>query len=265
MKSTGIESEQNDLSSSLRVNGEGTRLGLGIGMFSRQSRCFVFSECTQTDYARPKWTHKGAELPFNLLSRLAKHHYYTRTHRPQPITPVFQMSASLRCLTEFIQVNDVQSISSVTINLCLHSHPNPSSPHQSAIMSSRSARAQADAERRFISALQGWKLANQELQGVIEQRQRLTSELEELTLLMDEMAHLEPHDELYRMVGPIMQPVPVAQGREQVAARRKRVEEDRERMQRREQALSIQQKKMRMELSEMQRQLPHIPDSIYSV
>ena len=128
-----------------------------------------------------------------------------------------------------------------------------------------SARAVAALEASFLSGLSGWKLANQELDSVASLSAREASRLEELELVGAELALLEPGALLYRMVGPILQPMTVDEGRRVNEQRARSAREEHARLTKRQQALAQQQKQRRSQLLALQRQLPHIPDSIYSV
>lgn len=125
--------------------------------------------------------------------------------------------------------------------------------------------AAAHAESQFVSHLSAWKLAEQELQSVVAQRAKYASQVEELQLVEDEMALLEPDAQLYKMIGPVLQPTPVADGLKQVQQRVKYLRDEHARCLTREKKLGEQQREKRIQLMEMQKKLPNVPNSIYSV
>jgi len=128
-----------------------------------------------------------------------------------------------------------------------------------------SARQTALLEARFLSALSAWKLANQELDELSSQRASLQSQREELELVQDEINRLEDGAIMYRAVGPVLQPLALADARKSTGSRAKLVGEELTRLGKREHALAEKQRERRAQLHQLQQQLPHIPEAVYDV
>jgi prefoldin beta subunit len=135
----------------------------------------------------------------------------------------------------------------------------------SSSSSTPSARQLAALEARFLSSLSGWKVANHELDELASQVANLTSEREELQLVQGELERLEPEALVYRAVGPLLQPLSLGDARTSTDRRAKLVAEELTRLGKREQALAEKQRQRRMQLHDMQKQLPHIPEAVYTV
>jgi len=131
--------------------------------------------------------------------------------------------------------------------------------------SASSARATALSESRFLSALSGWKLANQQLDELGAAISTLDAQREELELVGDELARLEEDALLYRAVGPVLNPITLQEARSSHETRSKNTSEELTRLRKRERLLAEQQRERRQQLQQQLKQLPHIPQAIFDV
>jgi chaperonin cofactor prefoldin len=128
-----------------------------------------------------------------------------------------------------------------------------------------SSRATAALESEFLTSLSAWRLAGQELDSLMSQKSRLQSESEERALLSDEFSLLDSTSVCYRMIGPLMSEITLQQAKESTEKRTKMAAEEQSRLEKRIRVLADMQRGRIEKLRQMQRQLPNIPDAIYSV
>lgn len=114
---------------------------------------------------------------------------------------------------------------------------------------SLAAAAAARLESEFVSHLSSWKLVQQDLDRIIQARQTCESQREELELLLSEFEHLEAEAQLYKMIGPILQPIEKTNSIQQVTKKLQYVKEEAERCAKREKHLAAQQKEKKQQVS----------------
>ena len=134
-----------------------------------------------------------------------------------------------------------------------------------AMTSTSASKSAAAAEAAFLSALSGWKMANQELDSLAEQITSEQSRIDELTLLADELSRLEPAAVMHRMVGPVLTPLSVSQATSETESKLRRLRNETARLTKRQQQLSLEQKQRRQQLQSMQQHMPQMPDAIYDL
>lgn len=117
-------------------------------------------------------------------------------------------------------------------------------------------------EATFVRALQHWRLCNQDILSTIQQRDRYKGELEELDILEGELVYLQEDTLMYHAVGPVLQPTDLSTTRTTVDKRKTYLLNEIQRLEQYLDQQGQQQKERRYQLAEMQKKLPHIPQSI---